>query len=112
VGDKGLAIPQSVAGVVARLPNFNTSGREPGTTALLAYSANNLVRCAQVFINKNAVGAINATRGTAFSRIEFISDYLSDGDNDINFGNVSHTFTIKNVMCLFQLSQIGQGFFR
>ena len=107
VGNKGQAIPQTAAGDEVPLPDFDTSGREPGTTALLAYSVRNVTGGAQVFINNNAVGTITATRGTGFSThlMALTGSHLNDGNNKIALGNVASAFMIKNVICLFHQSQ-------
>jgi len=106
VGDASQAIPQTAAGAEVPLPDFNTGGREAGSTALLVYSARNLAGSAQVFINNHNVGTITATSGTVSSTqlIAVSGNQLNNGNNEIVLRNVTDPFTIKDLICFFHQS--------
>lgn len=106
VGDAGQAIPQTAAGAEVPLPDFNTGGRNAGSTALLVYSAMNLAGSARVFINNNNVGTITATSGTVFSTqlIAVSGSQINNGNNEIVLRNVTDPFTIKDLICFFHQS--------
>jgi hypothetical protein len=88
------------------LPDFNTGGREAGSTALLVYSVRNLTGSAQVFINGHNVGTITATSGSVFftQLIAVSGNQINDGNNEIVLRNVTDPFTIKDLICFFHQS--------
>lgn len=106
VGDGGKSIPKTEGSAEVPLPDFNTGGREAGSTALLVYSVQNLAGSARVFINGDEVGTITATSGSVFSTqlIAVSGNQLKDGNNEIVLKNVTDPFTIKDLICFFHQS--------
>ena len=107
IGDAGQDIDKTLGDTQEVLPDFNTGGREANFTALLFYSAKNLMGTAQVFINGNNVGTITETpAGGVFSTqlIGVRGNKLNDGNNEIVLRNVTDGFTIKDVNLFFHQS--------
>ena len=107
VGDAGQPIPQTTGNAQVPLPDFNTGGREAGSTALLVYSVMNLAGSAAVYINGDNVGTITATSGNGFFFTQLIAlsgSVLHDGNNEIVLKQVTNAFWIKDVICFFHES--------
>jgi len=107
IGDAGQDIDKTLGDTQEVLPDFNTGGREANFTALLFYSAKNLMGTAQVFINGNNVGTITATpAGGVYSTqsIAVRGIELKDGQNEIVLKNVTDPFKIKDVHLFFHQS--------
>lgn len=106
IGDAVRSIPATQPGALVPLPDFNTGGREAGSTALLLLSARNLAGSATVLINGNNVGAITATSGSVFSTqlIAVSGTQINNGNNEIALTGVTDPFDLKTVMCFFHQS--------
>jgi hypothetical protein len=107
LGDGGQAIPATVGNAEVPLPDFDTTAREGGQTALLMYSAKNLAGTAEVFINGNNVGTITATPAEGVFSTQLIGvrgNQLNNGKNEIVLKNVTDQFTIKDVNLFFHQS--------
>lgn len=102
VGDAAVSVPATAGGAEFPLPDFNSGGRESGSTALLMCSLRNLTGSAEVRINANNVGSLTTAGANWVTQLVAVSgSSLNNGNNEIVLRNVSDGFQIKDVICFF-----------